>query len=120
MTLRRRARGLGVTHRATAAGGELVELTVLAREAGIQTEAAWRFVALGLPEPTGGTQNAPLFSREAAALLASAERLRRDLCLNHAGAVLACELLARIEELEAELESRRREGPQSRRPSRSG
>jgi hypothetical protein len=30
-------------------------------------------------------------------------RLRRDLGLNYAGAVLACELLARIEELEERL-----------------
>jgi hypothetical protein len=31
----------------------------------------------------------------------SAGRLRRDLGLNYAGAVLACELLARIQELES-------------------
>jgi hypothetical protein len=30
-------------------------------------------------------------------------RLRRDLGLNYAGAILACDLLARIEELEARL-----------------
>jgi chaperone modulatory protein CbpM len=102
---RRQARGLRVTHRAPAAGGGLVELTVLAREARIRTESASRFVALGLPEPSGGTHRVPLFAREAASILASAERLRRELGLNHAGAVLAYELLARIEELEARLES---------------
>jgi hypothetical protein len=32
--------------------------------------------------------------------VAAAERLRRDLGLNFAGAVLACELLDRIQELE--------------------
>jgi chaperone modulatory protein CbpM len=110
MTPRRRARGLRVTHRGPAAGGELVELVELAREAGVRAESAWRFVALGLPEPSGGTRQLPRFSREAAALLATAERLRRDLGLNHAGAVLACELLARIEELEAQLESLRLAG----------
>jgi hypothetical protein len=49
-------------------------------------------VRLGLIESCGG---------DAAAQLAKAVRLRRDLGLNYAGAVLACELLARIAELEA-------------------
>jgi hypothetical protein len=35
--------------------------------------------------------------------VARAARLRRDLALNCAGAVLACELLARIDELERRL-----------------
>jgi hypothetical protein len=54
-----------------------VELDVLAREAG-----------------------AAPFPRDAAARLAKASRLRQDLGLNYAGAVLACELLARIDALE--------------------
>ena len=58
---------------------------------------------LGLIEPSGGTAGAPLFRRQDAALLARAVRLRRDLGLNYAGAVLACELLARIDELERRL-----------------
>ena len=36
-------------------------------------------------------------------MLARASRLRRDLGLNYSGAVLACELLARIDELEQRL-----------------
>ena len=60
-------------------------------------------VRLGLVEPAGGTARAPLFPRDAAARLARAMRLRRDLGLNYAGAVLACELLARIDELEERL-----------------
>jgi hypothetical protein len=83
----------------------LVELRVLAREAGVGRSAASRFVALGLLEPIGGSAARPLFPRNAAARLASAARLRRDLGLNYAGAVLASELLARIEELERRLES---------------
>jgi hypothetical protein len=52
------------------------------------------FVALGLLEP--GAPDGP-------ARIARAARLRRDLGLNYAGAVLACELLARIDELERRL-----------------
>jgi hypothetical protein len=102
---RRRVGRLRVTHGAHAAGTELVELRVLAREAGVGRSAAGRFVALGLLEPVGGSAGRPLFPRNGAARLASAARLRRDLGLNYAGAVLACELLVRIEELERRLES---------------
>jgi len=102
---RRRASRLRVTHGAHAVGTELVELRVLAREAGVGRSAAGRFVALGLLEPVAGSAGRPLFPRNAAARLASAARLRRDLGLNYAGAVLACELLVRIEELERRLES---------------
>jgi chaperone modulatory protein CbpM len=49
------------------------------------------------PEPAGTPRYDPL----SAARVAQAERLRRDLGLNYAGAVLACELLDRIRELEA-------------------
>lgn len=86
-----------------ATGGQLVEVEVLAREAGLHPELVRRFVALGLLEPGGGTMQAPLFPRDAAARLARAARLRRDLALNYAGAVLASELLARIDELEERL-----------------
>ncbi|MDQ2896002.1 MAG: chaperone modulator CbpM [Actinomycetota bacterium] len=39
-------------------------------------------------------------------MLARAARLRRDLGVNDAGAVLACELLTRIEALENQLATR--------------
>lgn len=58
---------------------------------------------LGLLEPSGGTRARPRFPRDAPARLARAARLRRDLGLSYAGAVLACELLARIEALESRL-----------------
>jgi chaperone modulatory protein CbpM len=83
--------------------GELVELEVLAREAGLHADLVRRFVALGLLEPRGGTRAAPQFPRDAAARLARAARLRRDLGLNYAGAVLVGELLARIDDLEGRL-----------------
>jgi DNA-binding transcriptional MerR regulator len=80
-----------------------VEIEVLARDAGIHPDLARRLVRLGLVEPSGGTPQAPLFRPETAARLARAARLRRDLGLNYAGALLATELLARIEDLEERL-----------------
>jgi hypothetical protein len=74
----------------------------LAREAGLHPDVVRRLIRLGLLEPAG-TRAAPLFPRDAAARLARAARLRRDLGLNYAGAILACELLARIDELEGRL-----------------
>ena len=71
-----------------------LEIEALAEEAGLHPDLVLRFVRLGLLDP------AP-FPRDAAARLARAARLRRDLGLNYAGAILACELLARIDALEA-------------------
>jgi hypothetical protein len=84
-------------------GVSVVGLEALARQAGMHPELVRRFVALGLAEPAGGTAAAPLFATGTAARLARAARLRRDLGLSYAGAVLACELLERIDELEARL-----------------
>ena len=72
----------------------------LAREAHIAPALLERLIKLGLVEPSGGTQASPLFRRADAELLRRATRLRRDLGLNYAGAVLACELLERIDRLE--------------------
>jgi len=71
-----------------------IETRALAREAGVHPELVRRFVELGLLEP---------YPRDAAARIARAARLRRDLGVNYAGAVLACELLARIDELQRRL-----------------
>ena len=96
----------------TTAGGRAIEIDALAREAGLHPELVRRFVRLGLLETVGGTARAPLFPRDAAARLARAARLRRDLGLSYAGAVLASDLLARIDELEERL--RRYELPTNR------
>ncbi|MEA2245979.1 MAG: chaperone modulatory protein CbpM [Solirubrobacteraceae bacterium] len=80
-----------------------VELDALAREAGLHPDLVRRFLALGLLDRVGGSARSPLFPRDAAARLALAGRLRRDLGLSYAGAILACELLARIDDLEARL-----------------
>jgi hypothetical protein len=87
--------------------GPLLSLDALARETGQHPELVRRFVALGLVDPAGGTAGAPLFRRSDAATLARASRLRRDLGIGYAGAVLASELLARIEVLERQLASLR-------------
>jgi DNA-binding transcriptional MerR regulator len=77
-----------------------VGVDALAGLAGLHPDVVRRLISLGLVEPSGGTRATPLFRRADAARLARAIRLRRDLGLNYAGAVLACELLARIDELE--------------------
>jgi hypothetical protein len=79
---------------------ELVELAVIARQAGVRVTLVRRYVEFGLFEPASGASQPPLFAPSVAGRLAKAERLRRDLGLNYAGAVLACELLDRIRELE--------------------
>jgi hypothetical protein len=66
----------------------------LARETGLHPELVARLIRLGFAEAS-----AP----DAAALLARAVRLRRDLGLNYAGAALALELLARIDDLQDRL-----------------
>ena len=63
----------------------------LASESGLHPELVRHLIALGLVPSGDGAQ------------LRLATRLRRDLGLNYAGAVLACELLARIDALEARL-----------------
>jgi hypothetical protein len=102
-------RRVPVASRGSALGGGRVEIEVLAVEAGLHPDLVRRFVRLGLLEPPGRTG---LFPRDAAARLARAARLRRDLGLSYAGAVLASELLARIDELEERL--RRYEPPTNR------
>jgi DNA-binding transcriptional MerR regulator len=77
-----------------------IALDALARRAGLHPEVVRRLVRLGLIQPSGGNSATPLFRAQDALVLARAARLRRDLGLNYAGAVLAVELLARIEKLE--------------------
>jgi chaperone modulatory protein CbpM len=67
------------------------DIEVLAHDAGLHPELVRRLVRLGAVDPA---------ERDAAAHLAAVVRLRRDLGLNYAGAILAYELLERIERLE--------------------
>jgi hypothetical protein len=94
MLARRRANGRPQT----------VELDVLARDAGLHPDLVRRLVRLGAVDPP--------FPLDAAARLTRVLRLRRDLGLNYAGALLAVDLLARIDQLETRL--RRYETPEHR------
>jgi hypothetical protein len=90
-----------LTIRATASDDVPLDgLESLAAEAGLHPELVRRLIALGALEPRGSTARAPLFPRDAAARLARITRLRNDLGLNYAGALLAVDLLARIDALE--------------------
>jgi hypothetical protein len=81
----------------------LIGLESLSRESRLHPALVRRLVSLGLIELSGGSETAPLFRREDAALLARAARLHRDLGIDYAGAVLASELIERIETLERRL-----------------
>jgi hypothetical protein len=74
----------------------VLDLDVIAREAGLHPDVCARLIRLGLLE-------GPPFAADAPAQLARAARLRRDLGLGWSGAVFACELLRRIDVLEAQL-----------------
>jgi hypothetical protein len=81
---------------------ESLELTVVARQAGVKLVHVRRYLEFGLFEPHPSAEaERPRFDAGSAARVARAERLRRDLGLNYAGAVLVSELLDRISELEA-------------------
>lgn len=83
---------------------EVVELTVLARQAGVKTVHVRRYLEFGLIDPhPAAAPGTTRFDPSNAARVARAERLRRDLGLNYAGAVLVCELLDRISQIEAQL-----------------
>jgi hypothetical protein len=92
----------------------LVAIETIARDARVHPEMVRQLVRLGLLEARGGTSTAPLFRPQDAFLVARAMRLRRDLGVNYAGAVLAIELLARIEDLEQRLRAAQRPKPSMR------
>ena len=70
----------------------LADVRVLARRSGLHPDLVRRLIALDAVDP---------LDWDAAARLARLMRLRDDLGLNVAGAALVCDLLVRIEELEA-------------------
>jgi DNA-binding transcriptional MerR regulator len=80
---------------------EPVELAVVAQRAGVRIALVRRYLQFGLFEAHAEPGETPRYDPRSAARVAQAERLRRDLGLNYAGAVLVCELLDRIRELQA-------------------
>jgi hypothetical protein len=92
MTVAQRSHALS---RSRQAGASRAAVERLARESGVHPDVVRRLIRLGLIRPT--------YSPAAPAQLARAARLRRDLGLDYTGAVLACELLARIDVLEEQL-----------------
>ncbi|MCW2983783.1 MAG: hypothetical protein JWR63_1353 [Conexibacter sp.] len=87
-----------VRSRSLQAAASTAAVERLARESGVHPEVVRRLIRLGLVRAG--------YSSASPALLARAVRLRRDLGLDYAGAVLACELLARIDDLEERLAQR--------------
>ena len=81
----------------------VVDVEVLAHDSGLHPEVCRRLIRLGLLD-------GPPFAVDAASQLARAARLRRDLGLGWSGAVFACELLRRIDDLEAQVRRYNREG----------
>jgi hypothetical protein len=81
----------------------VVDIETIAHDAGLHPEVCKRLIRLGLLE-------GPPFADDAASQLARAVRLRRDLGLGWSGAVFACELLRRIDDLEAQLRRYDRKG----------
>jgi hypothetical protein len=80
----------------TATSMTVVDIELVARDAGLHPDVCERLMRLGLLD-------GPPFPPDAASQLARAARLRRDLGLGWSGAVFACELLRRIDDLEAQL-----------------
>ncbi len=91
-----------VTWRTGGAPEDPVGLDEIAEEAGVPATIVKELLALGLAEPVAGS-DPPVWPRRAAEDVARCVRLARDLDLNGPGSVLACELLARIAELEHQL-----------------
>ena len=83
-------------------GEEPVELAVVARRAGVRIAVVRRYLEFGLFDAHPESADAPRYDPTTAGRVARAERLRRDLGLNTVGAVLVCELLDRIRELESQ------------------
>jgi hypothetical protein len=80
----------------TATSMTVVDIELIARDSGLHPAVCERLMRLGLLD-------GPPFPADAASQLARAARLRRDLGLGWSGAVFACELLRRIDDLEAQL-----------------
>ncbi len=94
---------MALARRGSGGGEAPLAMQTVARQAGLHPDLVLRLIRLGAIEPAGGTRAAPLYPGDSPARLARAVRLRRDLGVGWSGAILALDLLARIDELEARL-----------------
>jgi chaperone modulatory protein CbpM len=92
-----------------------LSLDAFAADAGIHPELLRRLITLGLLDPYVDAAGQFWFSPTQLSTLARARRLHDGLGLNYAALGVVLDLLARIDELEAELRSGRR--PARRYPS---
>ncbi|WP_432975067.1 chaperone modulator CbpM [Dactylosporangium sp. CA-233914] len=84
----------------------LMSLEAFASAGGVHPRLVTRFVALGLLEPVIGPGGEPVFPGTQLARLARIRRLHAELPLNYAAVGVVLDLLARIDELEAQLRRR--------------
>ncbi|WP_432837345.1 chaperone modulator CbpM [Dactylosporangium sp. CA-092794] len=80
-----------------------LSLEAFAAAGGVHPQLVTRLVALGLLEPVPGERGEPTFPGAQLARLARIRRLRAELPLNYAAVGVVLDLLARIDELEAQL-----------------
>lgn len=82
---------------------DLIPLSSLASACQVPAERVLELVAQGVIEPVGGGSQQWLFQSVSIRRVRCAERLRKDLGVNTAGAALALDLLDEIRQLRARL-----------------
>ena len=82
-------------------------LLELSRVCDVQAQAVFELVAHGVIDPLGDTHHAWRFGGDSLRRTRVALRLIRELGVNPAGAALALELMAQVEELRARVEADR-------------
>lgn len=89
--------------------GQRLTLTALAAAVDLDPDLVERFVAYGLLEPVSVEERMLWFDVRAVRQLRTIRRLREDLGINLSGIAVVLDLLERIEALQRELASRRRQ-----------
>ncbi|HTJ39429.1 MAG TPA: chaperone modulator CbpM [Dactylosporangium sp.] len=83
-----------------------MSLDAFAAAGGVHPQLVTRLVALGLLEPVAGVRGEPAFEGAQLTQLARIRRLHATLPLNYAAVGVVLDLLARIDDLEAQLRRR--------------
>ena len=84
-------------------GGDLGDLSQLAREAGMHPDLVHRLYELGLIEAERRTVGEPLFAPSTIVRLRRMARLHRDLRMTWSGLGLVADLLERIDSLQSRI-----------------